>query len=315
MRVVATTPLYHFVPGAEERLLEKFPDAKVWDQLRQLEGDELIAFCDGSDAAAIGMERFDDRVLSNLPDLKTIGMTTAGVDHMDPEALQKYGVRVGWFAGVNRVAVAEMTISQMIDILRNLQHLSVQTQNGDWPSRRRGTRLEGKTVGIHGCGNVGKEVARRLVPFGVELLACDRADYSEFYAQHGIEAVDAEALWSRSDIVTIHLPLNSTTRGLYSAEVLDKLKPGAYLLNLARGHIVDEGALHQRLESRQIAAAAFDVFAVEPVAHHPLFGLPNFIATPHCGSGTREDYLAMAVSGIRGLEENWVPEPGTYPFD
>ena len=208
-----------------------------------------------------------------------------------------------------------MTISQMIDIIRNLQSFSIQTHNGKWPTRRPGTRLEGKTVGIHGCGNVGKEVAKRLVPFGVKLLACDREDYSEFYAQHGIEAVDPDELWSRSEIITIHLPLNSTTRGLYTAAVLDKLKTGAFLINLARGEIVDEEALHQRLASNQIAGAAFDVFAIEPARDHPLFALPNFIGTPHCGSATREDYLAMAIAGIRALEENSVPEPGEYPFD
>ncbi len=315
MRVVAVTPLYHFVPGAEEKLLEKHPDAKIWTELRQLAGDELIDYCRGFDAALISMERFDDHVLSNLAELKIIGMTTAGVDHMVPDALKKHGVRVGWFAGINRVAVAEMTISQMIDIIRNLQSFSIQTHNGNWPTRRPGTRLAGKTVGIHGCGHVGKEVAKRLVPFGVKLLACDREDYSEFYAQHGIEAVDPDEMWSRSEIITIHLPLNSTTRGLYTAEVLDKLKTGAFLINLARGEIVDEEALHQRLASNQIAGAAFDVFAVEPARDHPLFALPNFIGTPHCGSATREDYLAMAIAGIRGLEENSVPEPGEYPFD
>ena len=315
MRVVATSLLYHFVPAAKEKLLEKYPDAKLRDNIQELEPDELIAFCRGYDAALISLERFDGYVLSNLPDLKVIGMTTAGVDHMYPEALKKHGVRVGWFAGVNRVAVAEMTISQMIDVLRNLQRLSIKTHKGEWPNLRRGVRLEGRTVGIHGCGNIGKEVAKRLVPFNVTLLACDREDYSEFYAQHGIEAVGPEELWSRSDIVTIHLPLNSTTRGLYSAEVLDKLKPGAYFINLARGHIVDEDALKSRLESGQIAGAAFDVFAVEPAHDHPLFALKNFIATPHCGSGTLEDYLAMAEAGIRALEENRVPEPGEYPFN
>ena len=315
MRVVAVTPLYHFVPGAEEKLREKYPDAKVWNELRQLDGDELIDFCRGFDAALISLERFDDYVLSNLAELKIIGMTTAGLDHMYPDSLKKHGIRVGWFAGVNRVAVAEMTISQMIDIIRNLQSFSIQTHSGKWPTRRPGTRLAGKTVGIHGCGNVGREVAKRLVPFDVKILACDREDYSEFYEQHGIEAVDPDELWSRSDIITIHLPLNATTRGLYSAEVLDKLQSGAFLINLARGEIVDEEALYQRLESKQIAGAAFDVFAVEPACEHPLFALPNFIGTPHCGSATHEDYFAMAIAGIRALEENWVPEVGVYPFD
>ena len=315
MRVVATSALYHFLPEAKQQLLDKYPDAKIWDKREPLQKDRLVEFCQGHDAALISLERFDDAVLSELPELKVIAMTTAGLDHVYPEALRKHGVRVGWTAGVNRVAVAEMTISQMIDILRNLQRMSVLTHDGNWPARQPGTRLEGKIVGIHGCGNIGKEVAKRLVPFDVKLLASDREDYSEFYQQHGIEAVDPDELWARADIVTIHLPLNSSTRGLYSAEVLDKMKQGAYLINLARGHIVDEEALRERLESGQLRGAAFDVFAVEPAYEHPLFGLQNFIGTPHCGSATYEDYLAMALSGIRALEETWLPEPGKYPFD
>ena len=315
MRVVATTCLYHFVPGAKDLLLAKYPDAKCWDQKDMLAGDELVAYCKGYDAACIGLERFDDHVLSQLPELRIFGMSTAGVDHMYPTACKKHGVKVGWFAGVNKIAVAEMTISQMINIVRDLYHLSEKTHNGQWPFRRGGFRLNGKTVGIHGCGNIGREVAKRLVPFGVKLIACDRADISDFCAQYGIESVTPEQLWARSDILTIHLPLNASTRGLYTAEVLDQMKPGSYLINIARGNIVDEKALEVRLKSGHLAGATMDVYAVEPAIGHPLFKLENFIATPHCGSGTIEDYLAMADAGIRALEVNAVPEPGVYPFD
>ncbi len=315
MRVVATTCLYHFVPGAKDMLLAKYLDAKCWDQQNMLAGDDLIAFCRGYDAACIGLERFDDYVLSQLPELRVLGMSTAGVDHMYPADCKKHGVKVGWFAGVNKVAVAEMTISQMVNIVRDFYHLSEQTHHGQWPFRRSGIRLKGKTVGIHGCGNIGREVAIRLVPFGVKLIACDRVDYSDFYAQYGIESVTPAELWERSDILTIHLPLNTSTRGLYSAEALDQMKPGSYLLNIARGNIVDEVALEARLKSGHLAGATMDVYAVEPAVDHPLFQLDNFIGTPHCGSATIEDYLAMADAGIRALEVNAVPEPGVYPFD
>ena len=153
------------------------------------------------------------------------------------------------------------------------------------------------------------------MPFGVKLIACDRADCSDFYARHGIESVTPEELWARSDILTIHLPLNTSTRGLYTAEVLDQMKPGSYFINIARGNIVDEVALEARLKGGHLAGATMDVFAVEPAIDHPLFKLDNFIATPHCGSATIEDYLAMADAGIRALEVNAVPKPGVYPFD
>ncbi len=315
MRVVATTALYHFVPGAKDLLLAKYPDAKCWDQKYLLAGDELIAFCKGYDAACIGLERFDDYVLSHLPELRILGMSTAGVDHLDPACCKKHAVRVGWIAGVNKVAVAEMTVSQMVNIVRDLYHLSEQTHHGHWPFRPTGIRLQGKTVGIHGCGNIGREVAKRLIPFGVRLIACDRVDISDFCAEYGIESVPPEELWARSDILTIHLPLNSSTRGLYTAEALDQMKPGSYFLNIARGNIVDEVALEARLKSGHLAAATMDVFAVEPAVGHPLLELENFIGTPHCGSATIEDRLAMAEAGIRALEVNSIPEPGVYPFD
>lgn len=315
MRVVATSGLYHFVPGAKDMLLAKYPEAKCWDQKYLPAGDELIAFCKGYDAACIGLERYDDYVLSHLPQLRILGMCTVGVDHLDPACCRKHGVRVGWIGGVNKVAVAEMTVSQMVNIARNLYHLSELTHNGHWPFRPGGIRLKGKTVGIHGCGNIGREVAKRLVPFGVKLIACDRVDISEFCTEYGIESVPPEELWARSDILTIHLPLNSSTRGLYTAEVLDQMKPGSFFLNLARGNIVDEAALEARLKSGHLAGAAMDVYAVEPPVGNPLLKLENFIGTPHCGSATIEDYLAMAEAGLRALEVNSIPEPGLYPFD
>jgi D-3-phosphoglycerate dehydrogenase len=109
-----------------------------------------------------------------------------------------------------------------------------------------GLQLRDRTVGIHGCGNVGKEVVRLLQPFGVTVLACDRLNYADFYRAHGVTAVTAQELWERSEILTIHLPKNTSTVGMYSAQVLDRLKPGCFLINTARGEIVDEGALAQR---------------------------------------------------------------------
>ena len=315
MRVVATSSLYHLIPEAKELLLAKYPEAKCWDQQRLLAGDQLIDFCKGYEAVCMGMERFDDYVLSQLPELRILAMTSAGVDHLDAASCKKYGVRVGWLPGVNRVAVAEMTVGQMVNIARNLFHISTKVRQGGWPFRPAGMRLKGKTVGIHGCGNIGREVAKRLVPFGVKLIACDRVDISEFCAQHGIEQVTPEELWARSDILTIHLPLNSSTRGLYTAEVFDQMKPGSYFLNIARGNIVDEAALEKRLKSGRLAGAAMDAYAVEPAVGHPLLKLENYIGTPHCGSATKEDFLAMTKAGIRALEENAIPEPGVYPFD
>ncbi len=315
MRVAVTSPFFHLFPHLKEELLAQYPDAKFKEAFPSIGGDELVEFCQGYDAAVIGLDRFDDDVLSRLPDLKVIGLCSAGADHIDPVAMKKHGVRMGWVAGINKVAVSEMTISHMINIMRNFHLYSNQMTSGQWPSKRIGSLLNGRTVGLHGCGHIGKEVVKRLIPFGVDILACDRLDFSEFYEEYSVEAVDQEELWARSDVLSVHLSRNATTIGLYSAEVLDKLKQGVYIVNTARGKMFDEVALKERLENGHIAAAAFDVFDVEPAIDNPLFDLPNFFGTPHTGAGAQEAWEAMARSGIKGLTENWIPEPGEYPYD
>jgi D-3-phosphoglycerate dehydrogenase / 2-oxoglutarate reductase len=315
MRVAVTSPFFHLMPFLKEEILKQYPDSKFKESFPPFSGDELVEFCQGCEGAVIGLDRFDDEVLSRLPELKVIGVCSAGADHIDPAAMKKYGKRMGWVAGINKIAVAEMTISHMINILRNFHKFSRQALAGDWPSRREGTLLHGKTVGIHGCGNIGKEVAKRLIPFGVEILASDKEDYSDFYQEYGITGVEPEELWARSDVLTIHMSRNQKTIGMYSAEVLDKLKPGVFIINTARGRMFDETALYERLKSGHIKSAAFDVFEIEPPIDTPLFELENFYPTPHTVAGAKEAWEAMARSGIKGLTENWIPEPGVYPYD
>ena len=140
--------------------------------------------------------------------------------------------------------------------------------------------------------------------------------YSHFYKEFDVEEVTPEELWSKSEVLTIHLSRNQSTIGLYSANVLDKLRPGIFLINTSRGRIIDEEALFNRLNTGKIGAAHLDVFETEPVQNSlDLFKLPNFMGTPHTGAGAKEAWEAMARSGIRNLSENWIPEPGTYPYD
>ena len=315
MRVAVTSPFFHLIPHLKIEMLNKYPDSIFKETFPPIKGDELVDFCQGCEGAVIGLDQFDDYVLSRLPELKVIGLCSAGADHIDPVAMQKYGKRMGWVAGINKIAVAEMTISHMINILRNFHKFSREARLGNWPARREGTLLQGKTVGIHGCGNIGKEVVKRLIPFEVNILACDKEDYSDFYKKYGVTKVEKDELWRNSDILTIHVSRNKQTIGMYNSKVLDKLKPGAFIINTARGRIFDEIALFERLNDGQIKAAAFDVFEIEPAINTPLYKLENFYPTPHTGAGAQEAWEAMARSGILGLTENWLPEPGIYPYD
>jgi D-3-phosphoglycerate dehydrogenase len=127
--------------------------------------------------------------------------------------------------------------------------------------------------------------------------------------------VSADELWARSDVLTIHLSRNKSTIGMYNGAVLDKMKKGSVLINCARGNMVDEHALKERLESGHIAAATFDVFAVEPANGNPLFDVPTFFGSPHIGATTRDSWGAMLRSGIQGIEHAYHQEPGVYPYD
>jgi D-3-phosphoglycerate dehydrogenase len=315
-RVAVTTPYFDFFPELKAKLAAAYPGTKFRADRRPLTEDELIDYVAGSDTAVIGLDRFTDRVCAALPELKVISLCSAGVDHIDPAILKKHGKRMWWAAGINRVSVSELAVSYMVLALRRVHFFSSVLARGEWKGPMGfGADLKGRTVGIHGCGHIGKTVVRLLQPYGVTILASDRVDYSDFYRQYGVEKVEADELWARSDVLTIHLSRNAATIGMYTGAVLDKMKPGAVLINCARGGIVDEVALKARLESGHIAGAAFDVFAVEPANGNPLLDVPNFFGSPHIGATTRESWEAMLRSGIRGIEEAYEPQPGIYPFD
>lgn len=316
MKVAVTIPYFDFFPHLKEELQSIYPDAKFRSDRHRLSEDEFIDYVRGHEAAIIGIENFSDRVFASLPELKVISLCSAGVDHVDPSILKKHGVKMWWAAGVNKTAVSELSVASMIFAIRRVHYFSSILRAGEWKGPVGfGNDLRGKTVGIHGCGHIGKEVVKLLQPFGVKTIVCDRAPMHDFLRQYGAEQVSDEELWVHSDVLTIHLSKNSSTIGMYTAEVLDKMKPGVFLVNLARGQIVDEHALKERLESGHIAGAVFDVFAVEPANGNPLINLPNMFAFPHIGATTREAWENMLRSGMYGVEKAYTAEPGVYPFD
>lgn len=302
-------------PTLRAELLASYPDAKFNDAKRRFIEDELIGWLRGYDAAIMGLEPVTEKVLSALPELKVIARFGVGLDTCDPVALKRHGVRIGWEAGVNKISVAELAIAFAINGLRHVGATNAEMRAGLRPMQRMGRHLSGRVVGLHGCGNVGKEVVRLLKSFQCEILVCDIADYREFYRANGVTAVSFDELLRRSEVLSLHLPLNRSTRGLYGAAALDKLRPDCVFINTCRGGIVDEAALKERLKAGKIAAACFDVFAIEPPTDDEMLRLPNFLATPHIGGSAEEARLTMGRAAIRGLTQNFVPEPGVYPFD
>ncbi len=299
------------------RLLKLYPDSRVNVECipRYHSEEDTIEYLRDCDAAIVSFERINDRVLSALPQLKVVSKLGVGLDKIDPAAMRKHGVRLGWTAGVNSRAVAELTLTTLLAALRHVIPLNQAMCAGQRPLQRLGRQLSGRVVGIHGCGHIGKEVVKLLQPFNCKILACDIKDYAGFYQAHGVEPVGMDAMLQRSEIVSIHLPVTKKTLGLYSDQVLAKLREGAILINTARGWIVDEAALRERLKSRKIGAACFDVFALEPPDDDELLNLSNFISTPHIGASTEEARWQMGITAIDGLQDNFLPEPGVYPFE
>jgi D-3-phosphoglycerate dehydrogenase / 2-oxoglutarate reductase len=316
-KVAVPLSYFHYFPEIKAELNARYPGARFAEPGHLLQDETLVEFLKGCDTAVIGLNRFTDKVCAALPELKVVSLCSAGVDHIDPAILNKYGIRMWWAPGINKISVSELAVCYMVLTLRRVHFFSSVLRRGEWKGPMGfGGDLRGRTVGIHGVGHIGKEVVKLLQPYGVRVLACDREDFSGFYGQFdNVEKVAAEELWARSDVLTLHLSKNQTTIGMYSAEVLDKLKPGVVLVNCARGGMVDETALAERLESGHIAGAAFDVFAVEPANHNPLLTLPNFFGSPHIGATTMESWKAMLLSGLHGIEHAYHPRPGVYPFD
>ena len=285
-----------------EELLARYEHVTFNDAGQKLHGDSLVAFLAGHTKAITALETVDDFVLSRLPELTVISKYGVGLDMIDQEAVRRHGKRLGWTGGVNRRSVAELVIALTIDVLRKVPAARDEVLAGTW-RQHVGRQLSGRTVGIIGCGFVGKEVVHLLQPFGCRILVHDIRDYPDFYSRFSLTPVELDSLLRQSEVVTLHVPLDDSTRGMLDATRLGLLQPGAVLINTARGGIVDEQALKSLLQTGKIAGAAFDVFATEPPTDRELLALPNFLVTPHLGGSAEEAILAMGRAAIEQLDD------------
>ena len=307
VRVAVCSRSFSRNPILRAELLQRYRRVTFNDAGVQLSGDALVEFLRGHEKAITALEIIDDSILSRLPELQVIGKYGVGLDMIDLAAMRAHGKRLGWTGGVNRRSVSELVISFAISMLRQVPVANREVLSGTW-RQTVGANLSGRTVGIVGCGHIGKDLVPLLRAFGCSILAHDILEFADFYAAHGVQPVDLETLLGKSDIVTLHLPLNQSTRGLIDANRLAMLKPTAVLINAARGGLVDELALKHMLREKRLAAAAFDVFAIEPPQDQELLALPNFLATPHIGGSAHEAIVAMGRAAIDGLDVNEVPE-------
>jgi D-3-phosphoglycerate dehydrogenase len=286
--------------------MARYEQVTLNDKGTRLEGDSLIAFLRGHDKAIIALEKIDDAILKQLPELKVIAKYGVGLDMIDMAAMRRHGKYLGWTGGVNRRSVSEMVISFAVAMLRHFPMAQREVLSGTW-RQHIGGLLTGRTVGIIGCGFIGKDLVELLQPWDCTLLSHDILNFPEFYKRFNVEPVGLEELLQRSDVVTLHVPLDDSTRNIINEQRLRLLKPTAILINTARGGLVDEQALKIMLKDNRLAAAAFDVFSVEPPTDTDLLNLPNFLVTPHIGGSAEEAIIAMGRAAIDGLDHHALP--------
>lgn len=283
-------------------VLERYPDAKFNDEGISLAGDSLIEFLAGYEKAILALEIVDDHVLAHLPHLRVIGKYGVGLDMIDLCAMEKHNVQLGWTGGVNKRSVSELVVSFSIYLLHKVVLANNEVKRGKW-YQVKGQQLSGRTFGIVGCGHIGKDLVHLLKPFGCKVLTHDVVNYSDFYEENNVTPVSLAELMKRSDIVSIHLPLNDSTKGLITAKLINLLNQDSIFINIARGGLIDEAALEKRLIEGSLAGAALDVFGIEPPVNNELVQLDNVIVTPHIGGSTEEAILAMGKAAIAGLDD------------
>ena len=240
--------------------------------------------------------RFSAEVLQRCPALRLISIWGTGTDNVDLEAARRQGIRVTNTPGVSAVAVAEHTLALMMAVAKRTVQVDQQVRQGEWP-RAMVTQLRGKTLGLIGTGAIGREVARLGAGIGMRVIAWTfhpRGDVAEWVA--------FEEVFRRSDVLSVHVRLTTETSGLIRREHLELMKPGALLINTARGGIVNEADLVQALQTNRIAGAGLDVFETEPLPpESPLFAMPNVVLTPHAAGITPEATeagLALAIENL-----------------
>lgn len=227
--------------------------------------------------------------------LKFIGRAGTGVDNVDiPSATQK-GIVVANVPGGNTISAAEHAIGLMLSLARNIPEAHKTLKNKEWKREKfTGTELQGKTLGLVGFGRIGREVAHRMLAFGMRVIAFDPFANAEFVKSIGIELKSLDEVYAESDYISIHSPLNDSTRNMINAETIKKMKKGIRIVNCARGNIVDEKALAQAIKDGHVKGAAFDVFAKEPPIDWTLIETEGTVVTPHLAASTEEAQVKIA---------------------
>ncbi|WP_411720495.1 phosphoglycerate dehydrogenase [Mycetocola sp.] len=274
--------------------------------IRQVDGTDRPALLSSlADAHAIlvrSATQVDAEALAAAPQLKVIARAGVGLDNVDIKAATAAGVMVVNAPTSNIISAAELTVGHILSLARHIPQAHNALAQGQWKrSKYTGTELYEKTIGIIGLGRIGALITARLQAFGTNIVAYDPYVTSARAQQLGVQLVTLDELLERSDFISIHMPKTPETTGMISTDQLALMKPTAYIVNVARGGLIDEDALHEALITGTIAGAGLDVFVSEPPTNDALLGLPNIIVTPHLGASTDEAQEKAGVSVARSV--------------
>jgi D-3-phosphoglycerate dehydrogenase / 2-oxoglutarate reductase len=296
MTAVAITPRsFRQTPGEHHDLLAESPlDVRLADKDRPLDEAELTELVRGCEGLIVGVDPVTERVLEAGP-LRVVVKYGSGTDNIDLGAAERLGVKVSSTPGANARSVAELTIALLLALARHLAAHDRVVRAGSW-SRQGAIELAGKRLGVVGYGAVGREVARLAACLAMEVVAHD-----PFVETAEVDLVGLDELLASSDAVSLHVPLDDSTRGMIGAKALERMRSGALLVNTARGGLVDEDALADALSSGRLGGAALDAFAAEPPIGSPLLGLENVVLSPHAGAATAEAAQRTALQAVRQL--------------
>jgi D-3-phosphoglycerate dehydrogenase len=301
VKVVATSPSFSKNETIRYLMENTFDDFVLNLEGKRFSKKELIAYLKDADAAIIGLDEIDQEVLDGCPKLKAIAKYGVGLNNIDIDACEKQNLFIGWSGGVNARSVAELSLGYMLMLCRNIYITSNKLKNGIW-DKAGGVQLSGKTIGVIGVGHIAKELIALLQPFKCNILVNDIIDQKDYYKKYDLQEVSKEEIYTKADIISLHTPLDETTKNLIGLKEFESMKSTAYLLNSARGGIIDENALKYALKNKIIAGAAIDVYLQEPPVDQELLELPNLICTPHIGGNSKEAVEAMGVSAINHLK-------------
>jgi D-3-phosphoglycerate dehydrogenase len=299
-RCVLVTPItFGKADPALKSALESSVGKVVYNPLdRPLSAAELIPLVREADGFIAGLDQIDASVIAAAARLKVIARYGVGIDRVDVAAATRRGIVVTNTPGANSAAVAELAIGLMLALARDLCRADRAIRRGEW-LRVTGVGLRGKAVGLVGFGAIGREVASRLKGFGCRILASDPYVAPDAIEGAGAEPASIDVLLAAADFVSLHMTVTPSTEGMVDASFLGKMKPGAFLVNTARGELIDEPAVANALQSGRLRGAALDCFRMEPPPDgHPLLQLPQVLATPHMAAHTDEAVQAMGWMSV-----------------